>query len=120
MEENINDYWKQMMDIPPPVFTNIDWTQNNDQSSSSGTAPMEYEKTNSTFQHQPFARRRSSSVDLPINPLYLNTAQQQRFNSNEATIQEESGGDFFAFSPLVDDFDFTRMNRIGSSAVCCY
>lgn len=117
--EDSNDYWK-MMDFQQqaPIFTNIDWNQNN----SNNSEPMDFDKVIPPQQQQPFQpfqRRRSSSVDLPINPLYLNTVNR------EATIQEEEGGgvgdsgtDFLSWFPTtVNDFDFTRMNRIGSSAV---
>lgn len=101
--EDINDYFKIINDYPP-IFTNIDWNNNNNneqQNSEINFLPMEFDKNNS-YQHQPFQRRRSSSVDLPINPLYSNT---NKLVINEPSIQEEE------YPPM------TRMNRIGSSAV---
>lgn len=101
--EDINDYWK-MMEYPP-VFTNIDWNEPQGQVlGQSQFIPMEYDQQKVPYHHQPFQRRRSSSVDLPINPLYSNT---NRLIMNEPTIPEE---EFIASN-------FSRINRIGSSAV---
>ena len=113
MMEDINEYWK-MMEYPP-VFTNIDW---NEEGGQSTFIPMDFDnqKVPPSYQHQPFQRRRSSSVDLPINPLYANTNRMVMNMSNEPTIQEE---DYMASPPpnlQINDFP-TRMNRIGSSAV---
>lgn len=122
--EDINDYWK-MMEYPP-LFTNIDWNDN--QSSTNSFIPMEYDqqKIPPSYQHQPFQRRRSSSVDLPINPLYSNTNRYMMGN-NETTIHEEDQQQL-QFEPLQQqqqqqqhhhDFPqhpFSTM-RVGSSAV---
>jgi hypothetical protein len=83
--EDLNDYFK--MDYPP-FFTNIDWNEN--QSTNNSFIPMEFDqqKIPPSYQHQPFQRRRSSSVDLPINPLYSNTNRFMMGN-NETTIHEE-------------------------------
>jgi hypothetical protein len=59
----------------PPLFTDIDW---NVQS----FMPLEYEQKTA---YPPFQRRRSSSVDLPLNPLYSNAGRIQ----SQPTIQEE-------------------------------
>lgn len=123
--EDINDYWK-IMDYPP-IFTNIDWNEGQQQNVQNGQSntfiPMEYDNQkmplSSYPQHPPFQRRRSSSVDLPINPLYSNT---NRFMSNhvhnEPTIVEEDFHTFPASTAAIPPhFPPTRMNRIGSSAV---
>ncbi|CAO3677844.1 unnamed protein product [Rhizopus stolonifer] len=69
-----NDYWSLQN---PLSFTNIDW----------GTAGqdlfMGYDQKLVAPYPPPFQRRRSSSVDLPVNPLYLNKV------INEPTIIEE-------------------------------
>jgi hypothetical protein len=111
--EDINDYWK-MMEYPP-LFTNIDWNENQ---SSNSFIPMEYDqqKIPPSYQHQPFQRRRSSSVDLPINPLYSNTNRYMMGN-NETTIHEEDQQQL-QFEPPHDfpQHPFSTM-RVGSSAV---
>ncbi|KAL0143761.1 hypothetical protein V8B55DRAFT_1444929 [Mucor lusitanicus] len=83
--EDANDYFK--LDYPP-FFTNIDWNEN--ASTNNTFIPMEFDqqKIPPSYQHQPFQRRRSSSVDLPINPLYSNT-NRYMMGSNETTIHEE-------------------------------
>lgn len=98
--EDINDYWKLLEH--PPIFTNIDWNEHQGQTVESQFIPMEYEQQKVPYHHPPFQRRRSSSVDLPINPLYSNT---NRLILNEPTIPEEE------FLPP------NFRNRIGSSAV---
>ncbi|GAN08972.1 hypothetical protein MAM1_0235d08492 [Mucor ambiguus] len=72
----------------PPFFTNIDWNEN--ASANNTFIPMDFDqqKIPPSYQHQPFQRRRSSSVDLPINPLYSNTNRYMMGN-NETTIHEE-------------------------------
>lgn len=103
--EETNDYWKLFE--YPPIFTNIEWNEPQGQTvGQSQFIPMEYEQQKVPYHHQPFQRRRSSSVDLPINPLYSNT---NRLILNEPTIPEEE------FVPP----NFSRLNRIGSSAVKC-
>ncbi|KAI9273139.1 hypothetical protein EDC94DRAFT_655073 [Helicostylum pulchrum] len=93
--EETNEYWK-VMDYPP-VFTSIDWNDSQDINQSQ-FIPMEYDEQKG-YNHQPFPRRRSSSVDLPVNPAYFHT---NKHIIHESTIQEEE------FLP--------RRNRIGSSA----
>lgn len=101
--EDLNDYFK--MDYPP-FFTNIDWNEN--QSTNNSFIPMEFDqqKIPPSYQHQPFQRRRSSSVDLPINPLYSNTNRFMMGN-NETTIHEEDP----QLHPTI---------KVGSSAVSFY
>lgn len=94
--EETSDYWK-LMDYPP-VFTSIDWNDSQDINQSQ-FIPMEYDQQKG-YHHQPFSRRRSSSVDLPVNPVYFHS---NKHIINEPTIQEEE------YLP--------RRNRIGSSAV---
>ncbi|KAI7899824.1 uncharacterized protein BX663DRAFT_175308 [Cokeromyces recurvatus] len=76
--EDINDYWK-VLDYPP-LFTTVDWNENQPSSTHNTFIPMEI---NQQKIAPPFQRRRSSSVDLPVNPFY-----SSRFNNN-LTIQEE-------------------------------
>jgi hypothetical protein len=71
-----NDYWELQH---PPSFTTIDW------GNTGQDIFMDFDqKPTASYQPPPpFQRRRSSSVDLPINPLYLNKV------INEPTIIEE-------------------------------
>lgn len=67
--EDMNEYWMEY----PPLFSNIEWNIDTTNEIPPTTLP--------------FQRRRSSSVDLPINPLYLNS---NRFTfGNTTTIKEE-------------------------------
>lgn len=79
--EDTNEYWK-FMDYPP-IFTNIDWNDNQSTTTAETFIPMDYEqKMPHKLEPPPFQRRRSSSVDLPINPLYM------KFNNNESIPEE--------------------------------
>lgn len=87
----MNEYWLDY----PPIFSNIDWT---DTTTNSIPTP-EYEQ-----KIPPFQRRRSSSVDLPINPLYLNSS---RFTFGSSPIAEEE----------TTFFSDKQSSKIGSSSV---
>ncbi|CEP12613.1 hypothetical protein [Parasitella parasitica] len=99
--DDSNDFFK--LDYPsyPPFFSNIDW---NEPQTSNSLIPMVFDqqKIPPAYQHQPFQRRRSSSVDLPINPLYSNT-NRFMMGTNETTIHEE-------------DPQFHPTSKVGSSA----
>ena len=101
MDES-TEYWR-IIDYPP-FFSNIDWNGNQPTSSF---IPMEFDQQKIPPSYQnppPFQRRRSSSVDLPINPLYLNS-NRFMFGNTENTIHEEEQTPF----------------KVGSSAVKnCY
>lgn len=90
--EDFTEYWLDY----PPIFSNIDWTDTQ-------TSTEFEQKIPPTLQHVPFQRRRSSSVDLPINPLYL--------NSNRFT---------FGNSPIKEEEIYIAPSKIGSSSVNIY
>lgn len=69
-----NDYWALQN---PLSFANIDW------GTTGQDLFMGYDEKLVAPYPPPFQRRRSSSVDLPVNPLYLNKV------INEPTIIEE-------------------------------
>ncbi|KAI8076626.1 uncharacterized protein B0P05DRAFT_133841 [Gilbertella persicaria] len=84
--EDTTEYWR-IMDYPP-FFSNIDWNENQ---SASTFIPMGFDQQKIPPSYQnppPFQRRRSSSVDLPINPLYLNS-NKFIFGNADNTIHEE-------------------------------
>jgi hypothetical protein len=66
-----DEYWTFMNDDYSPLFTNIDWNNDNQSTTTTETflQPMEFYEQKLSIP--PFQRRRSSSVDLPINPLYI-------------------------------------------------
>lgn len=74
-----NDYWSLHH---TPLFTSIDWS-NGGQESYLDYDPKSAASYQQPLPPPPFQRRRSSSVDLPINPLFLNKV------INEPTIIEE-------------------------------
>ncbi|KAI8990800.1 hypothetical protein BDF20DRAFT_2871 [Mycotypha africana] len=93
--DDANDIYK-ILDYPL-FFTNIDWNANQTNNFDQSKLPPSY------HHPAPFQRRRSSSVDLPINPLYSNSnklfagagggnnnlGNNDYFSANHATILEE-------------------------------
>ncbi|KAI8373913.1 hypothetical protein BD560DRAFT_423033 [Blakeslea trispora] len=107
MDES-TEYWR-IIDYPP-FFSNIDWNGNQPTSSF---IPMEFDqqKIPSSYQNPPpFQRRRSSSVDLPINPLYLNS-NRFMFGNTDNTIHEEEQAPFKVGSSATLEFPASQPNH---------